>query len=56
VLAQDKAARDMGIKGIPAFIIDRRYVANGALPSEDWERIIAELAESGRAPERGAPS
>ncbi len=57
VLSQDKAARDMGIKGIPTFIINRQYAANGAIPSEDWERIIAELAENGgQEPERRAPS
>ncbi len=54
VLARDKAARDMGITGIPTFIIAGRYASSGALPSREWQKIIPEIslicAHDGREP------
>ncbi len=44
VLAQDKAARDMGITAIPTFIIAGRHVLNGAVTREKWQEVIDALA------------
>ncbi|MGF1501320.1 MAG: DsbA family oxidoreductase [Paracoccaceae bacterium] len=40
---QDEAARRMGVTGVPCFIVDGRYVIQGAQNVETWRSVIAEL-------------
>jgi len=44
VRGEDAMAREMGIRGVPTFILDGRYMVSGAQESTVWQRIIAELA------------
>lgn len=41
---EDIAAREMGVNGVPCFIIDGQYVLQGAQPPETWANVIRELA------------
>ena len=41
---EDRAAREMGVTGVPCFIVGGRHVLQGAQPAEIWTRVIAELA------------
>lgn len=41
--AEEAQAREMGISGVPCFIIDGTYVLQGAQPPEAWGRIISEI-------------
>lgn len=43
VRAEDAAAREMGVSGVPTFIIAGRYVVQGAQDTELWGRVIADL-------------
>ena len=43
---EEEAARRMGVGGVPCFIIDGRYVLNGAQDVETWKGVIAKLAEA----------
>jgi predicted DsbA family dithiol-disulfide isomerase len=49
VRAEDAAFREMGVTGVPTFILGNRYVITGAQPPEVWTRIVAEL-EAATAP------
>lgn len=40
---EDAAAREMGVGGVPTFIVGGRYVLQGAQDSETWSRVIDEL-------------
>ena len=40
---EDTAAREMGVGGVPCFIVGGKYVVQGAQPPETWEKIIREL-------------
>lgn len=40
---EDAAAREMGVNGVPCFILGGRYVIQGAQPVETWTRLIGEL-------------
>ena len=46
---EDKAAREMGVTGVPCFIVGGRYVLQGAQPPEVWVKVINELVESAKA-------
>ncbi|HKK35176.1 MAG TPA: DsbA family oxidoreductase [Paracoccaceae bacterium] len=46
VRAEDAAAREMGVSGVPTFIIAGKYVVQGAQDSEFWSKVIAELTEA----------
>ena len=46
---EDKAAREMGVNGVPCFIVGGKYVVQGAQPPETWENIIRELIEAQEA-------
>jgi predicted DsbA family dithiol-disulfide isomerase len=37
-------AQQIGVNGIPAFLLDRRLLVLGAQPQESFERAFAELA------------
>ena len=50
IQAEDKFARQIGIQGVPCFIIDRKFAVSGAQPPETFLEIF-ELAkkEAGKA-------
>ncbi|MCH8951119.1 MAG: DsbA family oxidoreductase [Proteobacteria bacterium] len=41
---EEQAARRMGVGGVPCFVVDGRYVLQGAQDVATWKRVIAELA------------
>ncbi len=43
VEAEDKTAREMGVNGVPTFILAREYVLTGAQETETWLRVMQEL-------------
>ena len=44
LLAQeDMTAREMGVTGVPCFIVGGKYVLQGAQPPETWANVIREL-------------
>jgi predicted DsbA family dithiol-disulfide isomerase len=45
VKARDKAARDMGVTGVPTFIVARQHAVPGAQPTDLWRKVIGELRE-----------
>ena len=53
--AEEQAARRMGVSGVPCFVIDGRYVLNGAQDVETWKKVIAELTEARAAEAEPAP-
>ena len=44
VLSEDREAREMGISGVPTFIVGGQYAVPGAQEATTWEKIIADLA------------
>ncbi len=46
VRAEDAAAREIGVSGVPTFLIDGKYVVQGAQEPDLWERVIAELRQA----------
>ncbi len=46
---EDTMARDMGVTGVPTFIIGNRYVLQGAQDTETWTKVIAEINEQLRS-------
>ena len=40
---EDVSAREMGVSGVPCFIVGGRYVMQGAQPVETWVKVINEL-------------
>jgi predicted DsbA family dithiol-disulfide isomerase len=43
VLAEAEAAREMGVTGVPTFILGGRYVLTGAQPFEVWRDVMDQL-------------
>jgi predicted DsbA family dithiol-disulfide isomerase len=43
---EEEAARNMGVSGVPCFVIGGRYVLNGAQDVATWKRVIAEIGEA----------
>lgn len=43
VRAEADGARDMGVTGVPTFILGGRYVVTGAQPLETWTKIIDDI-------------
>lgn len=43
VREEDAAAREMGVSGVPTFVIAGKYVVQGAQDSDLWSRVIDEL-------------
>lgn len=41
--AADEKAREMGVSGVPTFLIDRQYVVNGARDTAFWIDLIDEI-------------
>ena len=48
VRAEAEAAREMGVTGVPTFIIAGQYVLTGAQPVEVWEDVIGQLEAATR--------
>ena len=46
VREEDAAAREMGVSGVPTFVVAGKYVVQGAQDTELWTRVIDELRES----------
>ena len=53
IRAEDKFARQIGIQGVPCFIIDRKYAVSGAQPPEAFLEIF-ELAKKEAAGENAS--
>ncbi len=49
--ASDAQAREMGVTGVPTFLIDGQYVVSGAREPEFWVDLIAEISEIKRKTE-----
>jgi len=47
VLGEEMGAHRVGIQGVPATVIDNRYLISGAQPSETLVRVFKEYAEKG---------
>lgn len=50
VRAEAEAAREMGVTGVPTFILGGRYAVAGAQPHETWSRIADELEAAAAGP------
>ena len=48
-IAEDKKAREMGVQGVPCFIIGASYAVQGAQDTDTWANIIAEIVEKSKA-------
>ena len=46
LLDEDRTAREMGVSGVPCFIIGGKYVVQGAQPPDTWAKVIRELVEA----------
>ncbi|MEM0923165.1 MAG: DsbA family oxidoreductase [Pseudomonadota bacterium] len=44
--AEEAQARQMGVTGVPCFIVNGRHVVQGAQDQPTWEKIITELTEA----------
>jgi len=45
IRAEDKAFREMGVQGVPCFVIGGKYVVNGAQEAQMWTQVIADIKE-----------
>ena len=52
--ARDAHSREMGVTGVPTFIVAQRHAVPGAQPPEVWERVIAEIKAADAGPEASA--
>lgn len=43
IRAEDAAFREMGVQGVPCFVIGGRYVVNGAQEADMWSRVLADI-------------
>jgi predicted DsbA family dithiol-disulfide isomerase len=43
---EEQAARNMGVGGVPCFVIGGRYVLNGAQDVATWKKVITEIGEA----------
>ncbi len=48
VAADVDAAVDLGVGGVPFFVVDRRYAVSGAQPTDVFERVLAQAWEDSR--------
>lgn len=44
--AEDKQAREMGIQGVPCFIVAGAHAMSGAQPTDLWAQVISELKQA----------
>jgi len=45
IRARDAHSREMGVRGVPTFVLNNESVLTGAQPAETWGQVIVELAE-----------
>lgn len=45
IRARDAHSREIGVRGVPTFILNGESVLTGAQPAETWGQVIVELAE-----------
>jgi len=50
IAARDKAFREMGVTGVPCFIVAGKHAVPGAQPTDLWLQVIDELTEQHEAP------
>ncbi|MEM7544460.1 MAG: DsbA family oxidoreductase [Pseudomonadota bacterium] len=43
---EETTAREIGINGVPTFIIANKHVVNGAQPPDLWERVLDDIADA----------
>ena len=48
IAGSDTAAREMGVTGVPTFIVARQHAVPGAQPPELWRKVIGEIREKSR--------
>jgi len=48
VRAEDAQAREIGVQGVPTFIVGNRHVVSGAQDTDLWLRVIDEIAAISR--------
>lgn len=48
-IAEDKKAREMGVQGVPCFIVGATYAISGAQNTDTWANIITEINEISNA-------
>jgi len=48
IRARDAHSREMGVRGVPTFILNNETVLTGAQPAETWGQIIVDLAAPSR--------
>ncbi len=46
VRAEDKYARELGIQGVPCFVIERKYMVSGAQPAELFADVFRQVREA----------
>jgi predicted DsbA family dithiol-disulfide isomerase len=51
---EDRTAREMGVTGVPTFIVGGRYVLTGAQDAGTWTKVIRELVEAAEERTRAA--
>lgn len=49
VIAEDKGAREMGVQGVPMFLVGRKYALSGAQETSLWLQALDEIAEKEQA-------
>ena len=49
IAAEDKSFREMGVQGVPCFIIGGKYVVNGAQEPALWAKVLKDLKEAAPA-------
>ena len=52
---EEATAREMGVTGVPCFIVGGRYVLQGAQGSQTWADVIRELMAARSARVEAAP-
>ncbi len=40
---RDKNSREMGVNGVPCFVVDQQHAVPGAQPPELWAKVIADI-------------
>jgi predicted DsbA family dithiol-disulfide isomerase len=46
IRSEDKYARELGIQGVPCFVIERKYMVSGAQPSELFADVFRQVREA----------
>ncbi|QGX98429.1 DsbA family oxidoreductase [Roseovarius faecimaris] len=47
IITRDKQFREMGVTGVPTFIVAGQHAVPGCQPAELWVRVIDEMSQSG---------